>query len=105
MPPVLLHIRRSGLFGADPVKSCCTPAAGGRSNFLIDCPVHVAAQGSDATGLLCYGSADVGLLRFSTWLLHFSVYLLLDQSGKLGDLWQDIVNGRTSRSACWDCCC
>src|SRR5260370_40786147 len=32
-----------------------------------------------------------GLFAFFYVLLHFSVYLLLDQSGKLGALWQDIV--------------
>jgi sulfoxide reductase heme-binding subunit YedZ len=33
----------------------------------------------------------LGLFAFFYVLLHFSVYLLLDQSGKLGALWQDIV--------------
>jgi methionine sulfoxide reductase heme-binding subunit len=32
-----------------------------------------------------------GLFAFFYVLLHFSVYLLLDQAGKLGALWQDIV--------------
>ncbi len=32
-----------------------------------------------------------GLFAFFYVLLHFSVYLLLDQEGKLGALWQDIV--------------
>jgi sulfoxide reductase heme-binding subunit YedZ len=32
-----------------------------------------------------------GLFAFFYVLLHFSVYLLLDQSGRLGALWQDIV--------------
>jgi sulfoxide reductase heme-binding subunit YedZ len=32
-----------------------------------------------------------GLFAFCYVLLHLSVYLLLDQSGKLGALWQDIV--------------
>jgi sulfoxide reductase heme-binding subunit YedZ len=32
-----------------------------------------------------------GLFAFFYLLLHFSVYLLLDQAGKLGALWQDIV--------------
>jgi sulfoxide reductase heme-binding subunit YedZ len=32
-----------------------------------------------------------GLFAFFYALLHFSVYLLLDQAGKLGALWQDIV--------------
>jgi sulfoxide reductase heme-binding subunit YedZ len=33
----------------------------------------------------------LGLFAFFYVVLHFSVYLLLDQSGKLGALWQDIV--------------
>ena len=32
-----------------------------------------------------------GLFAFFYVLLHFSVYLLLDQAGKVGALWQDIV--------------
>jgi methionine sulfoxide reductase heme-binding subunit len=32
-----------------------------------------------------------GLFAFSYVLLHFSVYLLLDQEGQIGALWQDIV--------------
>lgn len=32
-----------------------------------------------------------GLFAFFYVLLHFSVYLLLDQGGKVGELWQDIV--------------
>ena len=32
-----------------------------------------------------------GLFAFFYVLLHFSVYLLLDQNGQLGALWQDIV--------------
>ena len=32
-----------------------------------------------------------GLFAFFYVLLHFCVYLLLDQEGKLGALWQDIV--------------
>src|SRR5260370_23454017 len=32
-----------------------------------------------------------GLFAFFYVLLHFSVYLLLDQAGKLGALWEDIV--------------
>jgi sulfoxide reductase heme-binding subunit YedZ len=32
-----------------------------------------------------------GLFAFFYVLLHFTVYLLLDQAGKLGALWQDIV--------------
>jgi sulfoxide reductase heme-binding subunit YedZ len=32
-----------------------------------------------------------GLFAFFYVLVHFSVYLLLDQNGKLGALWQDIV--------------
>jgi len=32
-----------------------------------------------------------GLFAFFYVLLHFSVYLLLDRAGKLGDLWQDIA--------------
>ena len=32
-----------------------------------------------------------GLFAFFYVLLHFSVYLLLDQEGKVGALWQDIV--------------
>ena len=32
-----------------------------------------------------------GLFAFFYVLLHFSVYLLLDQSGNLGGVWQDIV--------------
>jgi len=42
-----------------------------------------------------------GLFAFFYVLLHFSVYLLLDQSGKLGALWQDIVKRPTSPSVCW----
>jgi sulfoxide reductase heme-binding subunit YedZ len=32
-----------------------------------------------------------GLFAFFYVLLHFSVYLFLDQAGKLGALWQDII--------------
>ena len=46
-----------------------------------------------------------GLFALFYALLHFSVYLLLDQSGKLARCGRTSASGPTSPSACWHCCC
>jgi len=62
-------------------------------NFVMITLLHDPRSGTSRTGLSgCGFRPDVRVIRvFFYVLLHFSVYLLLDQSGKLGALWQDIA--------------
>lgn len=77
--------------GADPVKVMLHTCGRWTLNFLMI--TLCMSPLKDLTGWLLWLRLRrmFGLFAFFYVLLHFSVYLLLDQSGRLGALWQDIV--------------
>jgi len=60
-------------------------------NFLMITLCMRPLKEADPFGVLAAVSRMFGLFAFFYVLLHLSVYLLLDQSGNFGALWQDIV--------------
>ncbi len=86
----LTHIGSISL-GADPVKVMLHTCGRWTLNFLmITLCMTPLRDLTHWVGWLRFRRM-FGLFAFFYVLLHFSVYLLLDRSGKLGDLWQDIV--------------
>ena len=77
--------------GADPVKAMLHTCGRWTLNFLMITLCITPLR--DLTGSVFWlrFRRMFGLFAFFYVLMHFSVYLLLDQSGKLGALWQDIV--------------
>jgi methionine sulfoxide reductase heme-binding subunit len=86
----LTHIGGVAL-GADPVKVMLHTCGRWTLNFvMITLCMTPLRDLTHWVGWLRFRRM-LGLFAFFYVLLHFSVYLLLDQSGKLGALWQDIV--------------
>ena len=76
--------RRSGRHAAAHVRAVDL-------ELLDDHAVHDAAARLDAFGFLAQVSAHVRLVCVFYVVAHFAIYLLLDQAGKLGALWEDII--------------
>jgi sulfoxide reductase heme-binding subunit YedZ len=77
--------------GADPVKVMLHTCGRWTLNFLmITLCMRPLKELTHAVFWLRFRRM-FGLFAFFYVLLHLSVYLLLDQSGNLGALWQDIV--------------
>jgi sulfoxide reductase heme-binding subunit YedZ len=76
--------------GADPVKVLLHTCGRWTLNFLMItlCMTPLKDLTKSVFWLKC--RRMFGLFALFYALLHFSVYLLLDQSGKLGALWQDV---------------
>jgi sulfoxide reductase heme-binding subunit YedZ len=77
--------------GADPVKVMLHTCGRWTLNFLMIALVLTPLRDLTHSLFWLRFRRMFGLFAFFYVLLHFSVYLLLDQSGKLGALWQDIV--------------
>ncbi|MEP6547511.1 MAG: protein-methionine-sulfoxide reductase heme-binding subunit MsrQ [Gammaproteobacteria bacterium] len=77
--------------GADPVKVMLHTCGRWTLNFLMITLCMTPLRNLTRSLLWLRLRRMFGLFAFFYVLLHFSVYLLLDQSGKLGALWQDIV--------------
>ena len=77
--------------GADPVKVMLHTCGRWTLNFLMITLCMTPFKDLTRWPLWLHLRRMFGLFAFFYVLLHFSVYLLLDQSGKLGALWQDIV--------------
>jgi sulfoxide reductase heme-binding subunit YedZ len=77
--------------GADPVKVMLHTCGRWTLNFLMITLCMTPLKDLTHLGVWLRFRRMFGLFAFFYVLLHFSVYLLLDQSGKLGALWQDIV--------------
>jgi sulfoxide reductase heme-binding subunit YedZ len=77
--------------GADPVAMMLHTCGKWTLNFLMITLCMSPLR--DLTGSLLWlrFRRMFGLFAFFYVLLHFAVYLVLDQAGKLGALWQDIV--------------
>jgi len=84
------HIHGISL-GADPVKVMLHTCGRWTLNFLMITLCMTPLKDLTHSVVWLRFRRMFGLFAFFYVLLHFSVYLLLDQSGKLGSLWQDIV--------------
>jgi sulfoxide reductase heme-binding subunit YedZ len=85
-----LHIDGISL-GADPVKVMLHTCGRWTLNFLMITLCMTPLKDLTHLSVWLRFRRMFGLFAFFYVLVHFSVYLLLDQSGKLGALWQDIV--------------
>jgi sulfoxide reductase heme-binding subunit YedZ len=86
----VLHVRGISL-GADPVKVMLHTCGRWTLNFLMITLCMTPLRDLTHSTLWLRFRRMFGLFAFFYVLLHFSVYLLLDQSGNMGALWQDIV--------------
>jgi methionine sulfoxide reductase heme-binding subunit len=86
----VLHIHGISL-GADPVKVMLHTCGRWTLNFLLITLCMTPLRDLTRSVFWLRFRRMFGLFAFFYVLLHFAVYLLLDQSGKLGALWQDIV--------------
>jgi len=77
--------------GADPVEFMLHTCGRWTLNFLMITLCMTPLRDLTRSTLWLRFRRMFGLFAFFYVLLHISVYLLLDQSGKLGALWQDIV--------------
>jgi sulfoxide reductase heme-binding subunit YedZ len=77
--------------GADPVKVMLHTCGRWTLNFLMITLCMTPLKDLTHSVFWLRFRRMFGLFAFCYVMLHFSVYLLLDQSGKLGALWQDIV--------------
>jgi sulfoxide reductase heme-binding subunit YedZ len=77
--------------GADPVKAMLHTCGRWTLNFLMITLCITPLRDLTRSLIWLRFRRMFGLFAFFYVLLHFSVYLLLDQNGKLGALWQDIV--------------
>jgi sulfoxide reductase heme-binding subunit YedZ len=77
--------------GADPVKVMLHTCGRWTLNFLMISLCMTPLRDLTRSLFWLRLRRMFGLFAFFYVLLHFSVYLLLDQSGKWGALWQDIV--------------
>jgi sulfoxide reductase heme-binding subunit YedZ len=77
--------------GADPVKFMLHSCGRWTLNFLMIALCMTPLKDLTHSVLWLRFRRMFGLFAFFYVLLHFSVYLLLDQSGNIGALWQDIV--------------
>ncbi|HME39196.1 MAG TPA: protein-methionine-sulfoxide reductase heme-binding subunit MsrQ [Steroidobacteraceae bacterium] len=77
--------------GADPVKVMLHTCGRWTLNFLMITLCMTPLKDLTHSVFWLRFRRMFGLFALFYVLLHFSVYLLLDQSGKLGELWQDIV--------------
>jgi sulfoxide reductase heme-binding subunit YedZ len=77
--------------GADPVKVILHTCGRWTLNFLMITLCMTPLRDLTHSVLWLRYRRMFGLFAFFYVLLHFSVYLFLDQGGKVGALWQDIV--------------
>jgi methionine sulfoxide reductase heme-binding subunit len=77
--------------GADPVKVMLHTCGRWTLNFLMITLCMTPLRDLTHSVFWLRFRRMFGLFALFYVLLHFSVYLLLDQSGKVGALWQDIV--------------
>jgi methionine sulfoxide reductase heme-binding subunit len=77
--------------GADPVKVMLHTCGRWTLNFLMITLCMTPMRDFTHSVFWLRFRRMFGLFAFFYVLLHFSIYLLLDQSGRLGALWQDIV--------------
>jgi len=77
--------------GADPVKMLLHTCGRWTLNFLMITLCMTPLRDLTRSMFWLKFRRMFGLFALFYAVLHFSIYLLLDQNGRLGDLWQDIV--------------
>ena len=77
--------------GADPVKHMLHTCGRWTLNFLMITLCMTPLRDLTQSVFWLRFRRMFGLFAFFYVLLHFSVYLFLDQDGRLGALWQDIA--------------
>jgi sulfoxide reductase heme-binding subunit YedZ len=77
--------------GADPVKVMLHSCGGWALKFLLITLCMTPLRDITKSVFWLRFRRMFGLFAFFYAALHFTVYLVLDQAGKLGALWQDIV--------------
>jgi sulfoxide reductase heme-binding subunit YedZ len=77
--------------GADPVAVMLHTCGRWTLNFLIITLCMTPLRDATHSVFWLRFRRMFGLFAFFYVLLHFTVYLVLDQAGKLGALWQDII--------------
>jgi methionine sulfoxide reductase heme-binding subunit len=77
--------------GADPVKVLLHTCGRWTLNFLMITLCMTPLRDLTRSVFWLRFRRMFGLFALFYAVLHFSIYLLLDQNGRLGDLWQDIV--------------
>jgi sulfoxide reductase heme-binding subunit YedZ len=86
----VLHVGGVSL-GADPVKVMLHTCGRWTLNFLMITLCMTPLRDLTHSIVWLRFRRMFGLFALFYVVLHFCVYLFLDQSGKLGELWQDIV--------------
>jgi sulfoxide reductase heme-binding subunit YedZ len=77
--------------GADPVKMLLHTCGRWTLNFLMITLCMTPLRDLTRSVFWLKFRRMFGLFSLFYAVLHFSIYLLLDQNGRLSDLWQDIV--------------
>jgi sulfoxide reductase heme-binding subunit YedZ len=77
--------------GADPVKVLLHTCGRWTLNFLMITLCMTPLRDVTRSVFWLRFRRMLGLFALFYAVLHFSIYLLLDQNGRLSDLWQDIV--------------
>jgi sulfoxide reductase heme-binding subunit YedZ len=77
--------------GADPVAAMLHTCGEWTLNFLMITLCMTPLRDITHLDIWLRFRRMFGLFAFFYVLLHFTVYLLLDQAGKLGELWEDII--------------
>jgi methionine sulfoxide reductase heme-binding subunit len=77
--------------GADPVAAMLHTCGKWTLNFLMIALCMTPLRDATHSVFWLRFRRMFGLFAFFYVLLHFTVYLVLDQAGKLGALWEDIV--------------
>ena len=77
--------------GADPVAEMLHTCGRWTLNFLMIALCMTPLRDATRSVFWLRFRRMFGLFAFFYVLLHFTVYLVLDQAGKLGALWEDIV--------------
>ncbi len=77
--------------GADPVKMLLHTCGRWTLNFLMITLCMTPLKDLTRSVFWLKFRRMFGLFALFYAVLHFSVYLLLDQNGRLGEVWQDIV--------------
>ena len=95
LPAAHLILGAFGLFGvslgADPVKVMLHTCGGWALKFLLLTLCMTPLRDITHSVFWLRFRRMFGLFAFFYVLLHFTIYLVLDQAGRLGALWQDIL--------------
>ena len=95
VPAAYLIAGACGLFGvslgADPVKSMLHTCGNWTLKFLLLTLCMTPLRDITHAVFWLRFRRMFGLFAFFYVLLHFTVYLVLDQAGKVGALWQDVL--------------